>query len=492
MDDYKNITGQPLHESEEPADAGQASQEQPQYEAHVYTGPAEREQSAYEGSVYAEQAPTPAQPTPEDPAYAYTEPAPTSAQPTPEEPAYAYAEPAPTSAQPTPEEPAYAYAEPAPQEPPREQRKRKRRKAGTVAAIAISCFIAVCVIGGTAAFTFSKVLPSMQQNQVTLTNGSAPAKVVNVASETEGELTLAEISAKVGPAVVSISTSAMSVGPYGGNAIQSGIGSGIILTKDGYILTNNHVISGAENVTVELSAGEKHNAKLIGSDEQTDLAVLKIDVDNLPFATLGDSSKLQIGDMAVAIGNPLGELTGTVTTGIISATDREITIDNTKMNLLQTDAAVNPGNSGGALVNAYGEVIGVVNAKTSALGVEGLGFAIPINDAKSVATELIENGRVTGRPALGVSLQEVTGDTAGFFQMNAGVYVAEVAQGGAAAATGIQPGDRILSADGTIIDTAADLRAVIAKRSAGDKVKITLDRDGSETSVTVTLGEAKE
>ncbi|MDR2610278.1 MAG: trypsin-like peptidase domain-containing protein [Clostridiales Family XIII bacterium] len=394
--------------------------------------------------------------------------------------------------QPIPEQPGYGESVIA--EHLKDEKKRKRRRAGFIAAIVCCSFIAVSTIGITAVFTVSKVLPLFRNDTVTLTNGSGHPKVVTTSAETGEQLSLADISAKVGPAVVSITANALQTNPYGGNSASQGggSGSGIILTNDGYILTNNHVISGMENPSVKLSTGKKYAAKIVGADEQTDLAILKIDATDLPFATLGDSSKLQVGDMAVAIGNPLGELTGTVTTGIISATDREITIGGEKMNLLQTDAAVNPGNSGGALVNAYGEVVGVVNAKTSALGVEGLGFAIPINDAKSVVKELIENGRVTGRAALGVSLQEVTGDTAGFFNMSPGVYAAEVTQGGAAAKAGLLPGDRIVSADGTIIGSVADVKEVVEKHTVGDELKITVDREGSEKSLTVKLQEAKE
>ncbi|GHU38033.1 hypothetical protein FACS1894105_11250 [Clostridia bacterium] len=253
--------------------------------------------------------------------------------------------------------------------------------------------------------------------------------IINLAADKRTPLTVSETAAKVSPAVVSITASVTITDRFGRVSTSSGSGSGIIFSEDGYILTNNHVVEGADTVIVKLATGAEYPAKIVGTDSITDLAVLKLDGKSLPYAVFGDSDKLITGDLAVAIGNPLGEFSGTVTSGIISATDREITIDGEKMNLLQTDAAINPGNSGGALVNAYGEVIGVVNAKESALGIEGLGFAIPINDAKPVIEQLIKNGYVTGRPGMGVSYIDITAATARFYRMEAGLYINSVTAG---------------------------------------------------------------
>ena len=342
--------------------------------------------------------------------------------------------------------------------------------------------------GGITALSMSG-LSANPGETVSIANGTSLVSVVNTSIMSGEALTIAEISAKVSPSVVSITTTVQTSNRFGRSETSSGSGSGIIFAENGYILTNNHVIDGAESISVRLSTGTEYTATIIGSDSQTDLAVLKIEADNLPFVTMGDSDNLQVGDLAVAIGNPLGELSGTVTTGIISATDREITIDNETMNLLQTDAAVNPGNSGGALCNAYGEVIGVVNAKTSALGVEGLGFAIPINDAKPVIEELLQNGYVSGRATMNVSVQEVTAQTAAFFRMEAGVYVAEATSGGAADRAGIKAGDRIVSADDKEIETAADLKSVIESHSVGDLLNVVISRNSSEASLTLTLNE---
>jgi serine protease Do len=303
-------------------------------------------------------------------------------------------------------------------------------------------------------------------------------------------LSIADIFNAVGPSVVSITAKAAVTDRFGRSETAEGFGSGIIIAESGYILTNNHVAEGATTLSVALSTGAEYAARLVGKDSRTDLAVLKIEAAGLPFAKLGDSSALKAGDLAVAIGNPLGELSGTVTAGIVSATDREITIEGERMNLLQTDAAINPGNSGGALCNIYGEVIGVVSAKTSALGIEGLGFAIPINDAKPVVEQLIAKGYVSGRAEMGVAFQEVTEQTARFFRVSAGVYVNGVIAGGPAAAAGILRGDRIVSVGGEAVLSAAGLKAIIEKHSVGDRLTVVVDRNGTTRSLSVTLREA--
>jgi serine protease Do len=368
--------------------------------------------------------------------------------------------------------------------------KKKKRRGGFKLAIILVCALLIgATSSGLTVLGLGGFSGAAGSSPAVLTNGVSPTSVTKASTQSGQPLSLPEISAKVSPAVVSIVVKGESNDPFSRGETTEGAGSGILLTKDGYILTNNHVVAGANEITVKLATGKEYTAKLIGTDSQTDLAVLKIDADDLPFVTLGDSDNLKVGDTAVAIGNPLGELSGTVTTGIISATDREITIEGEKMNLLQTDASINPGNSGGALVNIYGEVIGVVNAKTSALGVEGLGFAIPINDAKPVVEQLIKNGHVSGRASLGVSLQDVTEQTAQFYRMEAGTYVNSVTPGSAADEAGIKAGDRIVSIDGKDIAEAADIKAIIQDHSAGDKLKVELDRNGSTETVKVTLKE---
>ncbi|MDR3296420.1 MAG: trypsin-like peptidase domain-containing protein [Clostridiales Family XIII bacterium] len=357
-------------------------------------------------------------------------------------------------------------------------------KAGIAAAM-----LACCLISGAAGSGFTALIGANSDiaKASAVTQNAAYIEAVQTATGTARSVT--EISAIVSPAVVSVNVTATSSDRFGRTATTTGSGSGVILTENGYILTNGHVVEGATGVTVMLSTGQTYTAALVGADSQTDLAVLKIAETSLPFATLGDSASLRTGDLAVAIGNPLGELGGTVTAGIISATDREITIEGETMNLIQTDAAINPGNSGGALCNQYGEVIGVVNAKTSALGVEGLGFAIPINDAGKVAAELIEKGYVSGRASLGLSVQEVTSQTAAFFRTKAGVYAASLTPGGAAELAGIRTGDRIVSLDGQAITAAAEIKAVKEKHAPGDRLAIVVSRDGRDISLTITLRE---
>ncbi|MBP7401153.1 MAG: trypsin-like peptidase domain-containing protein [Clostridia bacterium] len=302
-----------------------------------------------------------------------------------------------------------------------------------------------------------------------------------------------EIAADVGPAVVAITTETVT-SFYGRLTTSQSAGSGIIFTKDGYVVTNAHVVEGAKTITVVTEAGDSYKAKLIGEDSQSDIAVLKIESDkDLPYAVFGDSDELVRGEMAVAIGNPLGELAGTVTVGVISALNRQITIDNVTMNLIQTDAAINAGNSGGALVNSYGEVIGINSAKNSSEGVEGLGFAIPINDAKPVIEELINNGYVTGRPIIGISGESVPDQIAQRYGWPLGVYVGSVEPGSAAEIAGIREGDIIVEFDGTAVTSVAELNSVKESHKAGDSVSVKIYRtdDESEATLTLVLGEDK-
>lgn len=305
---------------------------------------------------------------------------------------------------------------------------------------------------------------------------------------TATNVSITDIANETMDSVVEIKTESVSTHSFFQQAIVSGAGSGVILSKDGYIVTNHHVIDGASKVTVTTRSGKSFEAKLIGSDSATDLAVLKIEAEDLHPAVLGDSSKLNVGDTAVAIGNPLGSLGGTVTSGIISALDREVTIDNQKMQLLQTNAAINPGNSGGGLFNANGELIGIVNAKSSGDSIEGLGFAIPVNRAKEIINNLIENGYVKGRASLGVTL--VNGSDSFFEEDTTQVYIYDVSKGSAADKAGLKRGDQILKIDDTSIKDISDVTTIISNHSAGDTIKMTVLRDTQTKTITVTLGEA--
>jgi len=323
----------------------------------------------------------------------------------------------------------------------------------------------------------------------------------------------AQIIELTAPSVVGIDTYYTASGNFGfsfgngsdnatdGQQAQLGSGSGIILTSDGYIVTCKHVVDGAETIKVILNDDTEHEAKLIGSDSRTDLAVLKIEATGLTPATLGDSDMLTVGEDVIAIGNPLGELRGTATSGIVSALSREVTVGSMDMSLIQTDAAISPGNSGGGLFNASGSLIGIVNAKASGSNSEGLGFAIPVSDVKTIISNLIDHGYVLGRAYLGVYTQNVTlssdtnnnqnGFFGNFFGGASSVQIAQIVAGSAAEKAGLKVGDLILKVDDTTIDSNTTLAAVISGFNAGDTATLTIQRDGQEQTVTVTFGEYK-
>lgn len=297
-------------------------------------------------------------------------------------------------------------------------------------------------------------------------------------------LDLAEIVDQTAPSVVEVFTETKQVSSWFQEYVTEGAGSGVILTEDGYIVTNRHVIDGASTVKVRLNNGQTYPAAVTGKDAKTDLAVLKIDAEGLTAAKLADSSQTRVGDFVIAIGNPLGELGGTVTEGIVSSLGREITIDGQTMTLLQTSAAVNPGNSGGGLFNLDGELVGVVSAKSSGSGIEGLAFAIPSNTVGEIAGELMENGYVAGRPQLGVSAARLTRPGQSVYFDQPGVYIAQVTR-----ENDLKVGDRILQIDGTAIQSTTDISAVLDRHSAGDTVKVELVRSGKQIAVSVTLTE---
>ena len=283
--------------------------------------------------------------------------------------------------------------------------------------------------------------------------------------------------------------------------VTEGAGSGVVMTADGYIMTNNHVIDGASKITVTTSDDKEYEAKLVGTDSITDIAVLKISAKNLTPATYGNSDQLAVGDMAVAIGNPLGELGGTVSAGIISALDRELAIDGKTMTLLQTDASINPGNSGGGLFNGDGQLIGIVVAKSSGSNVEGLGFAIPINKAADVAQQLMDKGYVSDQPSTGMSYAESSqgNGAAQFFGNNqdsqsqsssAAVYIQEVT-GTNAKKAGFQSGDLVYAVDGTKITSFNTLSSIVTSHKVGDKLTYTIVRGNQTKEIKLTLEEKK-
>lgn len=291
---------------------------------------------------------------------------------------------------------------------------------------------------------------------------------------------------------------------YSNTGFAEGNGSGVIISEDGYILTNNHVIAGANKIKVRLRNGTEYEATLVGKDAKTDMAIIKVEATGLQPACFSNSASTRVGDFVMAIGNPLGELGGTVTYGFVSALEREISIDNSKMNLMQFDAAVNPGNSGGGLFNINGELIGIVSAKSTGYDVEGLGFAIPIKDVQQVIDDILTHGYATNRPYLGVSLDNgayaTNSDPFGGFdsffgmlyqQIHYGASVAEVAKDSPAEKAGIEAGDIIVSIGGKVITSAAEATSEISNYNVGDEVEIGLIRNSRTKTVTATLEEYK-
>ena len=299
--------------------------------------------------------------------------------------------------------------------------------------------------------------------------------VIKPTASLSGELSTVDISKKVGPSVVGITSTINNVfSIFNTSTTSEGTGSGIIISSDGYIVTNNHVIEGASAVKVTLNTGTEYEAKVIGADSKTDLAVIKIKPsETLTVAELGDSSQIQVGERAIAIGNPLGlEFFGSTTQGIISAINRKITVDNRTMSVIQTDAAINEGNSGGALVNAYGHVIGINTVKIAASSVEGMGFAIPISEAKPILEDLIEHGYVKGRPVLGISARDVTRDMAARQGWPVGVQVMATQVGSGAEIAALEQGDIIIKADGKEVKSFDDLTEIKDSHKPGDIMQL--------------------
>lgn len=305
-----------------------------------------------------------------------------------------------------------------------------------------------------------------------------PSEPENVSSD--GKLTTAQIAAKVQPSVVGVVAYAGSQqNLYGSGMIESSEGSGIIMTADGYIITNAHVVDGASGMKIVLNNGEEYDAKLIGMDTNTDLAVVKIVADNLTPAEFGDSTQLQVGEDVIAIGNPGGlQLAGSVTKGVVSGVNRPIKSDDVgyTMNCIQTDAAINPGNSGGALVNQHGQVIGINSSKIADTAFEGLGFAIPISEAKPIVDDLIANGRVTGRVQLGVSGTNIDEVLARYNNAPVGFMILEIEAGSDIANKGVVAGDIITKVDGNDIASSSDIAEYLRDFKPGDKVTLTIFR----------------
>ena len=387
----------------------------------------------------------------------------------------------------------YSYAS-APQQPPKKEKKHNKVLLRVLAGVGVVALgfgggIGGAVVASRAGLTGNQVVVQEVQRD-TSTDAS------NTGSTNGTSMTMQQIAAVASPSVVAITTEQMSSSQtwFGGYYVQSGAGSGIIVSQDGYILTCAHVVSGATSVKVQLNGSDQsYDATVVGVDSTSDIAVLKIDATGLTPAVIGDSDKLAVGETTVAVGNPLGTLSNTVTQGIVSALNRQVTVEDNNMTLIQTDTSISPGNSGGGLFNANGELIGVVNAKSSYSEAEGIGFAIPINTAMDIAQQLIENGAVA-RPVLGVSILDVQdSSTAQQYGVSAlGVYVADVTKGGGAEAAGVQRGDRIIAIDDTAVSSTSTVKSYLADKQVGDTVTLQVERDGKVLTLNVTLGNSAQ
>lgn len=327
----------------------------------------------------------------------------------------------------------------------------------------------------------------------TVYQGKRPSTVINTASiDTSKQMTAAEVYAENVNSTVGITTQ-VTTNFWGYTTQSAASGSGFIYSADGYIITNYHVIESASSIKVTLYDGKSYDAQLVGYDESNDVAVLKIDAKDLTPVTIGDSDNLNVGDSVIAIGNPLGELTFSLTSGAVSALDREVTMsNNVTMELIQTDCAINSGNSGGALFNLYGEVIGITNAKYSGssgsgASIDNIGFAIPINSVRSIVDSIIEKGYVA-KPYIGVMVSDVS-DEAISYGTPAGAAVVSVTEGGPAEKAGLQANDIITAVDGKEISGKSGLSSIIADCAAGDKLTLSVYRQGQTLTVTVTVGE---
>ena len=375
----------------------------------------------------------------------------------------------------------------APKRAPKEKKEPVYVTRKAFAVTLIICMVISAAVGaGAYALAMSHFGGAVIDKTVTTRN-------YNLASATGSELSVQEIIARNENSVVAISTESISTDTWLRQYITQGAGSGVIYSKDGYIITNNHVIEGASTIKVTLYDGSSYDATLVASDEQTDLAVIKIDKTDLTPVAIGNMDGLSVGDLVVAIGNPLGTLSGTATEGIISALEREITLDGKTMTLIQTSASINPGNSGGGLFDQHGNLIGIVVAKSSGSDVEGLGFAIPCDKVSNVVKSLIENGYVEGRPAAGITIVDLTSAQKAmqYGVSITGVYIQEVT-GENAKKAGLKAGDLIYYLDDVKITDSAILLKTIQSHQVGDTVEFTVVRDNEMKKIKVQLQDAQQ
>lgn len=370
------------------------------------------------------------------------------------------------------------------------QPKKHHRGVGRVVALILSCAVisAACGFGGAIL-----AQNGSRTGKTTVQQSNRTATTVNV-KKVDGQTLMspAEVYASTVNSVVSINCSAVSTNIFGQQTESASSGSGFIYTADGYIVTNQHVVANASSINVTLYNGDTYPATLVGSDSDYDVAVLKIDAKDLPAVTLGSSTDVNVGDTVMAIGNPLGELTFSMSQGIVSCVNRAINVEGTPFNMIQVDASINPGNSGGPLMNLYGEVVGIVSAKYSSYAnttVEGLGFAIPINDVQSIIKDIMENGSVGNKAYMAITAGTMTQQMAAQYKINAteGVFVYSVEDDGAGDKAGLKLGDVITKLNDTQITSMEDLSAAKKGFKAGDTVTLTVLRDGKEITTQLTF-----
>ena len=386
------------------------------------------------------------------------------------------------------------------QTPLEPQPPKKGNTGARITALVLSC----ALVGGAMGFGGSALQNHLaakdkdmdeESTQVSVVyEGSRESSIINIAQiDTSKQMTPAEVYAQNVNSTVGIRTS-ITTNYWGYQTQSAAAGSGFILSADGYVLTNYHVVENSDSITVSLYNGEEYDATLVGCDQSNDIAVLKIDAEGLTPVVLGDSDNLNVGDQVVAIGNPLGELTFSLTTGAVSALNREVTLSsNVTMDLIQTDCAINSGNSGGALFNLYGEVIGITNAKYSSsssgseASIDNIGFAIPMNHVKNIVKSIIETGSIT-KPYIGVTVTAVSSE-AQAYGLPTGAAVRSVEEDSPAAKGGLEANDIITEVNGTAITSSSDLVSYVGEQAPGDELNLKVYRQGKTLDITVTIGE---
>lgn len=373
--------------------------------------------------------------------------------------------------------------------------KKKKNSIWKKSGVKVTALLLACaLVGGGAGFGGAALARSVGVGGGTAIHQSDRTVQEVTVKKVTGQtlMTPAEVYASTVGSVVSINCSAVSTNIFGQRVESASSGSGFVITQDGYIVTNHHVVASASSVKVTMYGGKEYSAAVVGSDSDYDVAVLKVETTGLQPVTLGNSADVNVGDTVLAIGNPLGELTFSMSQGIVSCCDRAINVSGTPFNMIQVDASINPGNSGGPLMNLYGEVVGIVSAKYSSYSntaVEGLGFAIPIGDVRAVITDIMENGQITSKPSMGIIAGTMTRQMAAQYQIDkdSGVFVYSVDKGGAGEKAGLRMGDVITKVDSMEITSMEDLTAAKKGHRAGDTVTVIYYRDGQNYSTELTF-----